>query len=229
MKKDLVQIVMILDKSGSMELLKTVVVDGFNDFIKQQKENLIDKEVLMSLIFFDTTYQKVIYRDNINNIKQLTHNRYKPSGGTALLDTIGRTIDQLGIVLSNTNEDERPQKVIIAIMTDGEQNMSKIYTADQIKQMIQHQTQYYNWQFIFLSSDLNSIQNAVKYYGISSSNTMCYSADVSGYSGSLSSYSNMSRGIRARIDGDDSAIDTLQDSILKNVITNTTVSKAQTT
>lgn len=167
-------------------------IDGFNEFIQMQKELLIDKEVLFSLITFNHLKSINIYRENLQNVDELMNSGYVPTGSTALLDTIGSTIDQTGELLFHTPQNERPQKVIIAIITDGEQNSSTKYTANTIKEMIQHQTNVYSWQFMFLSSDLNAVDDAVKYYGIDAMNTLNFVSGSAGFYGAGSGYTSLS-------------------------------------
>lgn len=175
-----------------MSSVRQSAINGFNEFIQTQKELLIDKEVLFSLITFNHNKFVDIVRQNLQTISELSLEEYVPYGSTALLDTIGQTIDQTGYLLFSTPQEERPQKVIVAIITDGEQNSSKEYSNDRIKQMIEHQTTKYSWQFMFLSSDLKAVDDAIKYYGINTMNTFNFVSGSAGFYGADSGYSQLS-------------------------------------
>ena len=96
---------------------------------------------------------------------------------TALFDAIGKTINIIGKKLSDLKEEERPEKVVFVILTDGQENSSLEYRFEVISDMIKHQTEKYNWTFVFLGSELSAVDQAIN-MGISSSNTLNYSADA---------------------------------------------------
>lgn len=152
MKKGLSEIACIIDSSGSMQSMRDDAIGGFNAFLEGQKE--VDGEARMSLVTFANQYNMVIDSVELNEVPELTTESYRPSGGTALLDAIGITIDKIGKRLRDLDESERPESVIIAIMTDGGENASQEYTApDQIKKMIEHQENKYNWKFLYLAAN----------------------------------------------------------------------------
>lgn len=159
MKKGLSELIFILDRSGSMSSLKYDVIGGFNSLIEKQKQE--EGEAYVSTILFDTNIEKLHDHIDIKEITPMTIDEYEPMGMTALLDAIGITIDSAGKRLSETPEDERPEKVIIAITTDGEENSSREYTKAQIKEKIEHQQNKYSWTFIFLGANMDAIDEAV--------------------------------------------------------------------
>jgi len=154
------EIVCIIDKSGSMDNIKSDAIGGFNTFIEEQKK--VEGTASVTLVLFDHTYQVVYENKDINNVELLTDKTYIPGGMTALLDAIGRTIDDIGKRLANTEEDKRPDKVMICILTDGEENSSNDYTRDKIKGMITHQREKYNWGFAFLGANQDSFKEGNK-------------------------------------------------------------------
>jgi uncharacterized protein YegL len=158
MKKNLTEIVFILDKSGSMYNIKEDAIGGFNSFIKDQKK--IDGETKVTLVLFDHHVTTVIDAKEINEVEELTELKYKPSGMTSLLDAIGLSIVNLGRRLRDASEDERPENVIFAIMTDGEENMSQDYTLEKVNEMVSHQAEIYDWQFIFLGANIDAVSTA---------------------------------------------------------------------
>lgn len=158
MKKGLTETIFILDRSGSMGGLIDDTIGGFNSMIEQQKNDPGETNIT-TVLFSSGCY---ILHDcvDVNEIETLTRNHYIPFGTTALLDAIGRTIDMVGERLANTSEDERPEKVIFVITTDGMENASHKYTKSKVKEMIEHQQSVYNWTFMFLGANIDAIGEA---------------------------------------------------------------------
>ena len=155
---DLTEIVCILDRSGSMDSLRADAIEGINAFIAQQQK--LPGEARLTVVLFDHEY--LLFLDGIPLAEAPLFNAdiYVPRGTTALLDAVGRTIDDVGKRLSQTPEDQRPGKVIVAILTDGLENASTDYTYERVAQMIQHQREKYNWEFIFLAANQDAIASA---------------------------------------------------------------------
>lgn len=158
MKKGLSELIFILDMSGSMSNLTKDTIGGFNSMIEKQKE--VEGDANITLVLFDHEYILLYDNCNIKEVPVLTDKEYCPCGMTALYDAVGRTIDTVDHRLNNTPEEERPEKVIVSITTDGMENASKEYTFQQVKEKIEHQQEKYNWEFIFLGADLASIDVA---------------------------------------------------------------------
>lgn len=158
MKKDLTEIIFILDRSGSMGYLTEDTIGGYNTYIENQKKE--KGEALVTTVLFDNEYEILHNGVNIKDIKPLTNKEYFARGMTALLDAVGMTVTSVGERLNKTPEEERPEKVIMIITTDGQENASKEYTRDRIKEMIEEQTNKYNWQFIFLGANIDAVSEA---------------------------------------------------------------------
>ena len=158
MNDNLTEIVAILDRSGSMEKLTNDTIGGFNTFLKQQKE--IPGEAALTTVLFNDSYLRLHDRADIKKVKPMTKKNYAASGNTALLDAMGKTINDIGLKLHNTPENERPCKVIFFIITDGEENASKEFTNDKIKEMVELQRKTYSWEFIFLGANIDSFSAA---------------------------------------------------------------------
>lgn len=158
MKKGLTELVFILDQSGSMYNLVDDTVGGFNTMIEKQKG--IEGEANVSLILFNNIVKMVYDNVPLEKIEPLTTETYFPGGSTALYDAIGGTVSNVGRRLSNTKEEERPEKVIVVVTTDGYENASKEYTSTKISDMIKHQREKYSWEFIFLGADLDTVEKA---------------------------------------------------------------------
>lgn len=164
MKDNLTNIVFILDRSGSMSNLTKETIGGYNSFIEKQKEE--NGEATLTTVLFDTDYQVLHDNVDIKKVKQITGKEYWARGCTALNDAIGKTINTVGDRLRSTNEEDRPSKVIFVITTDGEENASKEFSYEKIKEMIQHQENKYNWQFLFLASNLSNDKKATHRMGV---------------------------------------------------------------
>lgn len=194
MNNNLTDITLIVDRSGSMQSIKLEAQNGINHFIEEQKK--LEGEALFTLIEFDTEY-KVVY--NAVPIKEVEKYFLVPRGMTALLDAVGNAINNTGVRLSNMEEEDRPALVIMAIITDGEENSSKEFTRPSIKKMITEQTDKYNWQFTFLGANQDAFKEASS-IGISYSATAGFVGQSVGYAyGGLSN--NISGMRTARMKG----------------------------
>lgn len=174
MKSGLTEIVCILDKSGSMNSLRSDTIGGFNSFIDQQKK--LPGDAYVTLALFNGSYE--IAHDHIKlvDLPELDESTYIPDGYTALFDAVGRTITNIGERLSATDESERPEKVIVTIITDGHENASSDYTKTRIKEMIEHQTSVYSWEFLFLGANIDAATEAES-IGISRTKSVTFGAN----------------------------------------------------
>lgn len=156
MKDNFIHVAFVIDSSGSMYASISDVIGGFNKTIDEQKK--IEKgECSVSLFTFNGDVKEHFLGKNINDIENF---EYHPNGMTALYDGVGQAIDKIGKWLSNMDESERPSKNLIVIMTDGAENSSKEYTSKQVKNMIKHQEDVYNWSFVYMGTDLTNINDA---------------------------------------------------------------------
>lgn len=158
MKDNLTDIICILDRSGSMGSIRSDAIGGFNTFLADQKRQ--PGEAVFTLVLFNHEYLLVHDHTPIAQAAPLDNHTYQPQGTTALLDAVGRTIDDVGKRLHNTPEEERPSKVIVAILTDGLENASKDYSRGRVSEMIKHQQEKYSWEFIFLAANQDAIASA---------------------------------------------------------------------
>lgn len=143
----------LLDRSGSMASIKQATEEGFNAFIAEQRGG--DGECLVSLSQFDDRYEVVFRSTPVADVPGLV---LIPRSGTALLDSMGRLIHDAGQELAALPEDQRPGTVIVAIMTDGEENSSTEWTRPAIKAQVEHQTNTYGWQFLYMGADQDAIE-----------------------------------------------------------------------
>lgn len=171
MKKDYTHITFILDRSGSMRNLVNDTIGGVNSFVDEQKK--VKGEATVSLVTFNTNIKTIRDFESLNDFKHITSEDFYTSGMTALHDAIGFTIDELGTKLSNMKEEDRPEKVVLVIVTDGFENSSVEFRASRIKEMITHQSDVYNWSFVFLGANQDAITTG-KELGISRESSMSY-------------------------------------------------------
>lgn len=154
------EIICIIDRSGSMGSIADDAIGGFNAFLEQQK--LDPGEATLTFIQFDTEYEVVHENKPLMDVPELNNSTYQPRGMTALLDAVGKTIDGVGKRLANMSEENRPDKVIVAILTDGAENSSSKYSLSQINKMVTLQKDVYNWEFIFLAANQDAFAEAAK-------------------------------------------------------------------
>lgn len=185
--KNKADIIFILDRSGSMNSIKSSTIEGFNKFISDQQK--IKGEAVISLYQFDDKFEVIYENQDINKSPYLTDKTFVPRGMTSLYDAIGKTIINTGERLRKTPESDRPDKVIFVILTDGQENNSTDYNAQKIRDMIKHQSEKYNWQFIFLGANQDAVLSAQK-IGINLDNSMTFNANTKGVSASYASISS---------------------------------------
>lgn len=169
MNNNLTELVVIMDRSGSMWPLAGDTINGFNSLIEKQKADT-NGDVHVTVVLFDTRFNVLYDCVDIKEIPKMTSKDYFPSGGTALLDAVGSTITSVGKRLADTPEEERPANVMFVITTDGYENSSKEYDQKQIADMIEHQKTKYSWTFMFLGANIDA-ENVGKSYNINYAKT----------------------------------------------------------
>lgn len=142
-KKQLTEIVFILDASGSMHGLESDTIGGFNSMLDKQKK--IGGTAYVSTVLFDDETKVIHDRQPIERIAPMTDRDYSVGGCTALLDAVGGAIHHIGNVHKYAREEDRPAKTLFVIITDGEENASREYTYDKVKHMITRQQEKYGW------------------------------------------------------------------------------------
>lgn len=159
--RDYTDITIILDESGSMQELKEGTLEGINSFIREQKE--VPGEGCWSLITFNDSSRTVWNQIDQKKVEALEWDDYHPTGTTALLDAVCKTINKTGERFAQLPERLRPDKVLIVIMTDGEENTSRNFDKFQMADKIRHQQEKYNWKFLFLGANQDAIATAAQY------------------------------------------------------------------
>jgi uncharacterized protein YegL len=194
MKKDFTAIAVILDRSGSMAKLSKETIEGFNSFVAEQRK--VKGEAVLTLATFASDYRLVYDFVPLDNVADLTPETYVCNGYTSLLDSVGRTINSLGARLAAMPENERPSKVIVVVMTDGEENASTEFAIDKIKEMVEHQTNKYSWLFVFSGAGIDAFKGS-KSLGMNTRNSMKFSATSAGIGGMYKSLSSNTASYRS--------------------------------
>jgi hypothetical protein len=189
MLKNYSHITVILDRTGSMESIRDDTIGGFNSFLNKQKAE--PGKATMTLIQFDSQdpYEVIHHFKPIGDIPELTYDTFVPRAATPLLDAIGQGINDLEKSVAELKKNKRPSKVVMVIITDGQENASLEFTKKQIVKMIKNKTDKLNWQFVFLSADLGAIGDALS-VGFNPDAVLLFAKDSQGTKAACESLSN---------------------------------------
>lgn len=177
MKKDLTELVLILDRSGSMSGLEADTIGGFNSMIEKQKKE--DGEAYVSVLLFDDRSEVLYDRVDIRKIEPMNDRQDYVRGCTALLDAVGGAIRHIANVHKYAREEDVPEKTIFIITTDGMENASRQYSYDKLQRMIERQKECYHWEFMFLGANIDAVKEAGR-FGINASCAVRYEQDSAG-------------------------------------------------
>ena len=177
MKKNLTEIVFILDRSGSMAGLEDDTIGGFNSMIQKQKGE--PGEAFVSTVLFDNISEVIHDRVDVQKIEPMTRKEYYVRGCTALLDAVGGAIHHIGNVHKYAREEDRPEKTLFVITTDGMENASHRYSYEKVKELITRQKEKYGWEFLFLGANIDAAKEAAR-FGIDADRAANYHADTIG-------------------------------------------------
>lgn len=177
MRKGLTELVMILDRSGSMSGLEEDTIGGFNSMIEKQKKE--DGEAIVSVVLFDDRSDVIYDRVDIRKVEPMTDKQYYVRGCTALLDAIGGAIHHIGDIHKYAREEDVPEKTIFIITTDGLENASRRYHYEEVRHMIERQQEKYHWEFLFLGANIDAVREAAR-FGINASRAVNYEHDGAG-------------------------------------------------
>ena len=176
MKKNLTELVFILDKSGSMAGLEADTIGGFNSMLKKQKKQ--DGEAFVTTVLFDNEIQTVHDRIPLDSVSEMTDDDYVPGGCTALIDAIGKTIEHIKNIHKYARKDDVPESTVFVITTDGMENASREFSSAKVKKMIEKQKSE-GWEFLFIAANIDAVETASG-FGIGSDRAVNYHADKKG-------------------------------------------------
>ena len=177
MKKNLTELVFILDRSGSMAGLEDDTIGGFNAMIERQKGE--PGEAIVSTVLFDNCSKVIHDRLPLGRVPALTRKEYYVRGCTALLDAVGGAIHHIGNVHKYAREEDRPERTLFVITTDGMENASRAYDYRRVKALIERQKERYGWEFLFLGANIDAAKEAAR-FGITADRAANYHADHEG-------------------------------------------------
>lgn len=177
MKKNLTEIVFILDRSGSMSGLEADTIGGFNSMIEKQKKEA--GEALISTVLFDNFSEVIHDRIPVGRVEPMTDREYYVRGCTALLDAIGGAIHHIGNIHKHAREEDVPEHTLFVITTDGMENASRRYDSETVKKMIERQKAKYGWEFLFLGANIDAVETASR-FGIGADRAVNYHSDHQG-------------------------------------------------
>lgn len=177
MKKGLTELVFILDRSGSMSGLESDTIGGFNSLIRKQKKE--EGEALISTVLFDDQTEVLYDRIPLSRIQPMNETQYFVRGCTALLDALGDAIHHIGNIHKYAREEDRPEKTIFIITTDGMENASHRYGYEKVKNMVERQRNQYGWEFLFLGANMDAISVSER-FGIQAGRAVNYECDSEG-------------------------------------------------
>lgn len=174
MKKGLTEIVFILDRSGSMGGLEADTIGGYNSMLSKQKKE--EGDVILSTVLFDDRCEILHDRVSVHKVEPLTDNEYYVRGCTALLDAVGGAIEHIGHIHKELPDDEKPEKTLFIITTDGMENASRQYTYDKVKKLVEKKKKKHQWEFIFMGANIDAVSVAGR-FGVSKNRAVRYECD----------------------------------------------------
>ena len=193
MKKNLTEMVFILDKSGSMAGLESDTIGGFNGMIERQKKE--EGEALVSTVLFSSHSTVIHDRVDLRKIEPMTERQYCVGGCTALIDAIGGAIRHIGNVHKYAREEDRPEHTIFVITTDGMENASRHYSSNEVKAMVRRQKEQYGWEFLFLGANIDAVETAAR-FGIAEDRAVTFRNDSRGQALNYAGISEAVRQVR---------------------------------
>lgn len=174
---NITELVFILDRSGSMSGLEADTIGGFNVMLEKHRKE--DGECYVSTVLFDNVSEVLHDRVKLSEIKPMTDNDYTVRGCTALVDALGGAIHHIGNIHKYARPEDVPAHTMFVITTDGMENVSRKYTSDQVKSMIERQKERYGWEFLFIGANIDAVETAAR-YGIDRYRAVNYNADKEG-------------------------------------------------
>ena len=177
MRKNLTEIVFILDRSGSMSGLESDTIGGFNSMIQKQRK--AEGDALISTVLFDNVSEVIHDRIHLKDVPLLTDDDYTVRGCTALLDAIGRAIKHIKNIHKYAREEDIPEHTLFVITTDGMENASHHYSSQKVKEMIEYQKEKHGWEFLFLGANIDAVETA-RHFGINEDRAVNYHSDRKG-------------------------------------------------
>lgn len=201
----------VLDRSGSMSSIIDDSIGGFNTFLEEQKK--LPDEATISIALFDHEYEMHVEMIDIKKVKNITREDWKPRGTTALYDAIGKSINELKTKFAKLG-DEKPDKVLVCVVTDGFENSSKEMTADAVKTLINECETKDGWAFVYLAANQDAFAVGSS-LGFSGGNTFTYIATADGVTNMSQKVNSLTSSYRS-LSVDDANYLTKKDNLIDN-------------
>ena len=195
MKNDLTELVFILDRSGSMFGLVSDTIGGFNSLIEKQKKE--DGRAWVTTVLFNTQSVRLHDRVSLDQVEPMTEKDYVPGGCTALLDAVGDTVRHIAHIHKYARPEDVPEKTVVVITTDGLENASHRYSADEVRKLIAHEQEKYGWEFIFLGANIDAVESAGS-IGIRPDRSANFMPDARGLKLSFAAAGDVMRSVQRR-------------------------------
>lgn len=176
-KNSITELVFIIDRSGSMCGLEQDTAGGFNSLINKQKHK--DGKCYVSAVLFDNVCEVLYDRNDISEIREMTVRDCEARGSTALMDALGGAIHHIGNIHKYARAEDVPEHTMFVIITDGLENSSVRYSANQVRAMVEKEKSQYGWEFIFLGANIDAVETAAR-YGIDADRAVNYNSDSEG-------------------------------------------------
>lgn len=157
--------------------LERDTIGGYNSMLERQKKE--EGEAVLSTVLFDDKIEVLHDRKDLYDVKPITNSDYYVRGCTALLDAVGGTIHHIGNVHKNMPADQRPEKTLFIITTDGMENASKEYTYSKVKKLVEEKKKKYHWEFVFLGANIDAVEVAGR-FGVAKNRAVRYECDSAG-------------------------------------------------
>lgn len=177
MRKGLTEVVFILDRSGSMSGLESDTIGGFNSLLEKQRKE--EGEAYISVVLFDDVSDVIYDRVPVSKVEPMNDRQYYVRGCTALLDAVGGAVHHIANVHKYAREEDRPEKTLFIVTTDGMENASHIYTYAKVRQMVEKERNEYGWEFLFLGANIDAV-NVADRFGIQAERAINYESDSIG-------------------------------------------------
>ncbi len=203
MRKGLTEVVFILDRSGSMSGLEADTIGGFNSLIEKQRKE--EGEAYISTVLFDDNREVLYDRVPVDKVEPMNDNQYYVRGCTALLDALGSAIRHIANVHKYAREEDRPEKTLFVITTDGMENASKKYSYKKVRHMVEKERDKYGWEFLFLGANMDAVEEAGR-FGICEDRAVSYQCDSPGIALSYEALSEAISGVRNAVEAEEREI-----------------------
>ena len=194
MKKNLTELVFVIDMSGSMSGLTDDTIGGFNAMLEEQRRK--EGEVLVSTVLFN--HESLVLHDRLplDSVRPMTREDYRAGGSTALIDALGGAVHHIGNIHKYARPEDVPEHTLFVVTTDGMENASHRWDAEEVRKTVKRRQEENGWEFIFLGANIDAAETA-KAYGIPAPRAVNYHNDAMGTAVKYRAVSEAIRSVRS--------------------------------